>query len=252
MTTTTPTHPSDLAASAEAAEAKANTAREKAAAARDAAHQAEVDAEARHTQLVHDFETSRQADYRTSHGGRIDAAWAAFVDAVRTGGDVLAAWRHYRVTRRRVAAEFRAFATVLRDERDAKAKVIRAEYARLTRESGMLGTTPKAGARPWLARPARRLERRRGQIRGRPHRPRPDGAAARPAHRAAAAGVRARQRCRRSRSTRRRVVCCRCRFGDDDRRTRSSRALSRRPCRRLRGLHQRQRGELRSWCCTTC
>lgn len=129
----------------DAAEKAAEQAQEQLSAARQQLAAAEAATKAARADATEQFWDARQRDYIKHYGGRIDAARDAFVDAVRTGGDVHAAWIEYRRTRVVVADEFEAFATWHAKKHDAAVKAKLGQLSKLNTLAGHIDTTPRPG-----------------------------------------------------------------------------------------------------------
>ena len=152
------------------AEAAADRAAEKAARLRAESAQLEDErAEARRV-ATHEWHVERKANFRRDFGmAKINAAWSAFVDTVRDGGDTVAAWREYRVARRVVSAESGTIRRYFNQIEDAKVDAIRAEQRWLNTEAGLLDTARERG-REWSERLAE-WNRRRAAHTGEPTEP---------------------------------------------------------------------------------
>lgn len=133
-----------LAEAADAAETKAARAAEAAAKARADARQAQDERRRQHAATIDAFETERRSNYPRAFGGRIHEARQAFENAVREGGNALAAWVEYRRVRVTVAREYEQFAYYHAVEHDRRRDEIKRTVGALDARAQDLMTTPKS------------------------------------------------------------------------------------------------------------
>ncbi|GGP98347.1 hypothetical protein BKA00_005821 [Actinomadura coerulea] len=135
----------DPAAAAEQLEADARRLMQQAGERRAEAERAEAEQARRRAEATDRFYAEQRTAY-PQNVGRIDAAWRAFVDAVRDGDGaaILARWRDYRITRRLVTDAFRAFAGHERERQTAAIRAERERWGALVTECGLLDTWPSS------------------------------------------------------------------------------------------------------------
>ncbi len=133
-----------LAEAAEAAETKAARAAETAAKARAEAEAAKEERRRRHTATVDAFETERRSTYPRAFGSQIHKARKQFENAVREGGNAIAAWVEYRRVRVTVAREYELFAYHHAIEHDRRRDEIKRTIGALSSRAQDLLGKPKS------------------------------------------------------------------------------------------------------------
>lgn len=112
---------------------------DKLAARRAEQHRADQERAAKRDALTAAWWEQRLHTFIDRVGGKRDAAWAVFVDAVRSGGDTVAAWREYRVTVRQWHDDLTSWQQQ-RDERERREhRHAEAHWSRVTEEGRVLG-----------------------------------------------------------------------------------------------------------------
>lgn len=150
-------------AAAEEAERTAQVARRKAAEAEQAEAERREQQRAAREPHIAAWWTAEREGYPDRWVGKADAAWKKFTAAVRDGGDVIAAWREYKVTRRRAQADFRAVNGWFKARENRAKRAYLDERTRLRGEASALDG--RVGGMGMAALPAEEAEQRTARLR---------------------------------------------------------------------------------------